>query len=538
MAMGCKAMLSRLFLSVLMLLGLAAPAVAERARISPYIEVQQVLDADFNNGGDVLTYSTVAAGVEGSISSRRVEASVSYRYERRIAYDDSLADENVHSGLARVRLAVAPEVLSLEAGAIATRARTDIRGGAPLFLTGDNDNISQVYGFYAGPVLSTRIGPMFATASYQYGYVKVEDSFAIPLPADQPRLDLFDKAETHNLMGSIGMESGMLPFGWTVSGGYAREDASQLDQRYEASYVRGDITLPISPTVALTAGVGYEDIEIGQRDPLLDAQGLPVTGPGGRFITDPNSPRRLAYDESGLIYDAGVIWRPNRRTTVQVRAGRRYGGTAITGSVDWQINRHSGLQVGIYDGVESFGRSLTRNLAALPTSFDMPRNPLSGGFSGCVFGANPGTGGCLDDTFQSISTSNFRSRGITALYSAEYGPWTYGIGAGYAQRKYLAPTGTFFTVDGVKDESIMVQANAARQISAISGVDANVYANFFNSGIANAPDVTASGASLSYYHLFTPRLRGTASAGLFSYDQNGFDSLVSGQLVLGLRYQF
>src|SRR3546814_1154122 len=95
----------------------------------------------------------------------------------------------------------------------------------------------------------------------------------------------------------LGARPGDLPFGWQVSGGYEREDASQLDQRYEGKYARADVTMPIGPTVALLGGVGYEDIEIGQRDPLLDADGVPVRDANGRFVTDKSSPRRLSRSE-------------------------------------------------------------------------------------------------------------------------------------------------------------------------------------------------------------------------------------------------
>ncbi len=140
------------------------------------------------------------------------------------------------------------------------------------------------------------------------------------------------------------MGPGKLPFGWLLSAGYDREDASQLDQRYEGRYYRGDVTLPVSATLALTGGVGYEDIEASQRRALRDANGAPVIDGRGRFVTDPNSPRLLAYDTDGLIYDAGVIWRPNRRTTLEARAGWRYGGEMLVGSLDYRISRDSGLR--------------------------------------------------------------------------------------------------------------------------------------------------------------------------------------------------
>jgi hypothetical protein len=515
---------------------MGVPASAERA-ISPYIEVQQVLDADLNNGGDVLTYTAVAAGVDAAVSSRRVEVGLSYRYERRIAYEDNLGDEDIHSGLARARLELVPDLLSLEGGAIATRARGDIRGDAPTFLTGANDNVTQVYGFYGGPALSAHAGPLQLGASYQLGYVRVDEYDGVTLPS-QPQLDSYDSATSHNLNGSIGMASGPLPFGWTISAGYQREDASQLDQRFEGAYARADITLPVSRTVALTAGAGYEDIEISERAPLRNPDGSPVLSGSGRFVTDPSSPRLLAYETDGLIYDAGVIWRPSRRTTLQVRAGHRYGATAVTGSLDHQLSRNSAIRIGVYHGIESFGRSLTRDLAALPTNFEPSRNPLTGDFNRCVFGPNPGSGGCLDETLQSISTSNFRSRGVNMLYSARRGPWRFGLGAGYAQRRYLAPTGTFFTVDQVTDESWMFEANAARRLTARSGIDFALFAASYDSGIAGGPDVTALGATSAYYTNVTERLRAQAALGLYGFDQEGVESQVSGQLLLGLRYQF
>jgi hypothetical protein len=36
-------------------------------------------------------------------------------------------------------------------------------------------------------------------------------------------------------------------------------------------------------------------------------------------------PRRIAYRTDGVYYDAGVIWRPDRRTSVEGHLGERYG---------------------------------------------------------------------------------------------------------------------------------------------------------------------------------------------------------------------
>jgi hypothetical protein len=61
---------------------IAGPAAsAGRVQVVPYLEVEQVLSADLN-GGDTLTYTSVAVGVDAQTSTRRVEAQVSYRYDR------------------------------------------------------------------------------------------------------------------------------------------------------------------------------------------------------------------------------------------------------------------------------------------------------------------------------------------------------------------------------------------------------------------------------------------------------------------------
>jgi hypothetical protein len=530
--------LARAFTLSAAVVAAAAPSPAAKSVI-PYIEVQQGALIDLTGDGDVLTYTALSAGVDAAISTQRAQGTISYRYERRIPWDNDTSGQSIHTGLARGSLQLVPNTVTLDAGAIATRARSDIRGAAPIFFNGSRDNISQVYGGYIGPTLTTRAGPVNIGASYRFGYVRSDSSQNFLFGQNQQRLDTFDDATSHSLNASASMDPGRFPFGWNVTGGYTREDAGQLDQRYEGKFVRGEIVVPVAPTLALTAGVGYEDLQSSERPPLRDANGFPVVNDRGRYVTDKSSPRLLSYDQDGLIYDAGVIWRPNRRTTLVARVGHRYGGTTVIGSLDWRMSRNSGLQVNVYDGIESFGRSLTRGLNALPTGFVLQRNPLVDNLNGCIFGTTPGTGGCLDNAFQSLTTANFRSRGVTALYTLGYGPWTFGAGGGYSQRKYLAPVqGNLFTLNGVKDESWQLQGNASRVLSARSTVNGALFANWYKSGIPGSSTVSSLGATTSYYHTFGRRLSGQASAGVYTYDSADFDAQAAAQLLFGLRYQF
>jgi uncharacterized protein (PEP-CTERM system associated) len=514
-----------------------AQAQKRQVTVTPYLEVSQSFFADLKNGGDVLTYTTLTSGVDASVRTQRTEVQVNYRYDYRFGWNRNQGDQQIHSGIARARFIAVPNLLSLEAGALATRTRVDLRGDASNPLIGNPNNTTQLYSVYAGPTIATNVGEIQIGANYRFGYTKVESRSRSPLLGSQPLLDIFDSSTSHVATASVGMGSGTLPFGWTVSGNYEREDAKQLDQRFERKYARADVVVPVTPTVAVVGGVGYEDIKASQRDALRDVTGTPILDGRGRFQTDPASPRLLAFDSSGFIWDTGVVWRPSRRTSAEFRVGRRYGSMTYTGSVSYQMNASMAFQAGLYDGIQTFGRQLNQSLAALPTQFTVARNPFGNQVGGCVYSV-AGGGGCLDSALQSVATGTYRSRGLNAVLSYQRGPMRAGIGGGYAQRKFFAPTGAFFSTNGVKDESYYLQAFVARQLDEVSSVDASVYANLYDSGILGAPNVIGTGATAAYYRRFGSRFTGTAALGLYSSRVEDVASSLTGSALLGAKYEF
>ncbi|MBO9694952.1 MAG: hypothetical protein J7499_02015 [Sphingopyxis sp.] len=504
--------------------------------VSPYLEVDQVLTADLKNGGDVLTYTNLAVGVDAAIVTNRAELAGTVRYEHRIGWNRDLGDSDTVSGLLRGRIEAA-RGLNLEGGALATRTRADRQGAASGLLIGDASNVANLYSVYAGPTFARRIGGLDVGAGYRFGYTKVDiDEPAVLSPGSQPQ-DIFDSSTNHVAWASVGARPGDLPFGWQVSGGYEREDASQLDQRYEGKYARADVTVPIGPTVALLGGVGYEDIEIGQRNPVVDANGVPVRDAGGRFITDKSSPRQLSFDTDGLIWDAGVMWQPSRRTSLTARVGRRYGDTIYTGSFTYRADHATTIQVGVYDGLSSLGRGLSGGLAALPTQFDPIRNPISGDINPCVFGQQGG--GCLSNQLGNATSAQYRSRGVQATLSSRYGRWSYGVGVGYDQRKLLAPLlSPIGNLNGIKDENYYLFVSAGRQLDADSDLTVSGYVNHFENGAPGASDVQSAGLTTAYSRRFWRGLTGTAAASVNAFDQEGFNSQLIGSALVGLRYNF
>jgi hypothetical protein len=241
---------------------LAMPALAQdvetqpgrRVAIQPYIELDQSVIANLKGGGeDVLTYTTVAAGIDAAVRTRRIEAQANVRYEHNFGWGKTIGDQDILSGLARARFSVIPDQFSIEAGGLATRFRSDYSGSNGL-LAIDTQSISKVYSGYVGPTLTSHIGDLSVNAAYRFGYTRVEDSFDSSFPGISP-LRAHDDSRFHNVTASVGMQPGvLLPVGWALGGGYAREDADQLDQRYEDKFARVDFTLPVTPTVALLAG--------------------------------------------------------------------------------------------------------------------------------------------------------------------------------------------------------------------------------------------------------------------------------------------
>jgi hypothetical protein len=507
-----------------------------RVEVTPYIEATQVIFADLKNGGDVLTYSTVAAGVDASIATRRAEAQVSLRYERLIGYDNDVEDQDIVTGLARGSVALTRN-FSLEAGAVASRASVDGRGAGTLNPVGNPDNVSQVYSVYGGPTFTTQAGDLSVNAAYRAGYTKVESKDNVVLPAGQQRFDQFDDSVSQLATASVGMQPGTLPFGWAVSGSWEREDAGQLDTRFDGKYARADVTVPVTPTFALVGGVGYEDIEISERDALRDAGGVPIVGSNGRLVTDPASPRLVAYQEDGLIWDAGVLWRPSPRTSVEARYGRRYGTDTYIGSLSYQPGRDWAVNVSVYDQVTGFGGLINDSLAALPTQFRSSRNPLSGDIGGCAFGQSGAF--CLNDALQNAPSTAFRQRGVTASFSGTNSGWDSGFAVGYNQRKFIASRlGAQAQVDGVKDENYFAVASLGTDIDRRMRFESNVYMNYFDPGLVGAGDVLQTGANAALYRQLIRGLSASAAFGLDSYKQEDFDGELTASALLGLRYSF
>src|SRR3546814_19218135 len=88
-----------------------------------------------------------------------------------------------------------------------------------------------------------------------------------------------------------------------------------------------------------------------------------------------------------------------------------------SGSFIWQ-GRDKSFALVVFDGIDSFGRVITSDVAALSGSdLDIVRNPFTGDFTGCAF-STTGGGQCFNDALAGVTGVNFRYRGVAAQFAA------------------------------------------------------------------------------------------------------------------------
>lgn len=510
---------------------------SKTVRIAPYIEFNQLLDAQLSPGDDVVTYSQVAAGVDAVVAGRNTALSASVRYEYHAGWGRRASDGDSITGLVSGYTTVTPG-LTLNVAGLASRARSDGEaggfGGSYSRSAGDAD----VYAVQAGPSYAGRVGDLSIGANYRIGLTKIDvnnddDEFGRPL-----RVDTFDQSVSHVADVQASFAPGtVLPVGLGVAGSLYQENIDLLDQRVRDAQARAIVTVPVSRTVQVSGAVGYENVEVSARDAVRDATGNPVIDNDGRYVTNKAGPRLIAYETEGLIWDVGVMWRPSRRTALTAHVGRRYGTMNYNGTFSWAPDSRRTLSVAVYNTISGFGGNLARVLDDLPEDFVAVRNPITGDIGGCVSSLEGNN--CLTGAFGTLRSSTFRARGVAASYSVRSGAFSAGLGIGYDNRKYLAAPGTVLALNDRRvEENYWLTANLGYIVDDRSGWYGNAYANFLQSELS-LDDITNVGVTAAYYRALTGRLRATAALGIDgTIGSELTEDFWTASALVGMRYNF
>ena len=516
-------------------------AHADRPKIGAFMDLQQVATTALSGEGvDDVTYTEVSGSVAAEISNRRIVASGTYRLSYRIPeYGDS--DKNfTQDGVMRLQAKVIDEWLAVDAGAIATRSRVDPSGAAPTTNVGNPKNLTQTYSFFFQPALAHRIGDLSLQSNYRYAYTENNNS-QIDTGSTGPLTDRFDSSVAQEASLALGMAQSALPFDWKLSAEYRHENTTSLAQHFRAFSTIGEVKLPLGMSrVALVASGGYEQTKTSQRKALLDpVTQLPVLGKGGKFVVDPASPRILTYDMSGLIGDAGIIWRPSQRTRLEARAGYRYGGLSLTGLLEMRPDPRTGLTVIVTDRIGTFGQGVSGGLASSGPDINLGRTAdPTNSYQNCLFGRATGTGQCIAGSLGQASANSYRERAVNLIFSRQFRHWDVASTLGYSRRTYIDDPTSPVSLEGVVDQSFFSSLSLGRGLTRTSRVSFSFSGNYFMNGQVGASDVMSGSFTTSYNRSFGRGIQLQASMAVDGTKQESMTADVSGRAQLGLQYKF
>lgn len=514
----------------------AQPVAGRRLVIRPYIEAQQVADDQISpgGGGGVLTYSVLAVGADALINGRNTQGSVSLRYERRFGWGPT-ASGNGLSGMANLSTRITGG-LRMDYGGYANRFQTSNSGATFADYNNSGDSLSQVYSVYAGPSLSTHSGDVAINGAYHAGYTKVDNQLN---GSAVTAINTLDHSVSQDARLAVGTKPGGLglPVGLGVEGGWFREDISNLDQRVTDLHARAQVIVPVTQSLALLGGVGAEKVQVSSRDAVRDANGNAVVDAGGRLVTNESSPRYIAFDTSGLIWDVGAQWRPSSRLSAEAHIGRRYGRLGGYGFVNWQPGANTTFNVTVYENLTGFGGALATALAGSSTEFAAIRDSITGNLSSCVGTMTGGT--CIGGATGSINGQVYRGRGVTASLMHTIGRWQVGLGAGWDRRVYIAaPETVLAELNGRTDQYYWVAGYAGGKVSQRSSIQTTLALYKFESGLVANGDISAVRATGVYQYYFSRHLTGSASLAVNGMKREDADDLWTASGALGMRYSF
>ena len=504
--------------------------------IAPYIEAGQVVDAALSPTSDVTTYSVMAAGIDAALEGRNNQGILSLRLERRQGWG-KVASGWSYSGLARASSAIIQDALRLDVAGYASQVRVDSTG-TTLPGTGPTDALVQTYTVYGGPSLNTDVGQVKVDGHYRIGYSSLGTPTAPTAPAGTGA-DIFAHSTVQEAtLGAKVRPGDMGPVGFGIDGGYYQENISNLDQLARDYHARGEATIMVASDVALTGGVGYESVLVSSRDAVRDpVTGAPVYGADGRLLTDYSKPRQIALDSQGMIWDAGVTWRPSPRTEFQAVVGRRYGDFGGFGHFTYHPTSRQTINVLVYNNLGGFGGQMANSLTNLPTQFTVYRDGITGNISSCVGATTGGT--CVTGALGSVRSTVYRSRGVTLAYAIDLGTTQVGLGTGYDHRTYISAPGTALAaLNGKSDNYYWGSAFVAHEFDAHATLSNTLDVYWFQTGVALGSDAVTIRATSIYSYLFTKHLSASAAASVEGVNRQAIADAWSASAKVGMRYTF
>lgn len=474
------------------LLAAAAVPVPAGAAVNfePSVESRLVGNYSSDQSPTKRSWNELAAGLQSSVDTDRVDFDLRYRYGQRIAISGETIDDSRHTGSGLLRSELLRDLLYLDAQGTATTLNTSVAGE----IDPDGDDARQQQSFSASlqPALRRRFGQLLVNLRYSYGIFEV-DGRSTPLRVGQPFTpgQSFGggASDTRNQSASLSLGNAGRSdrLRWRLVGEYQRDSIEQLDQRYTSKRVTADGEYALTRTIGLIANVGYEDILDRQDGILIDATGTPVPDANGLVQLDPAQPVTTNFDTSGLTFEAGFRLSPSRRTNFIARAGKRFGDFTAAGSLELRLTRGIRMFASYTESINNFGRLFTTLFTDPVSGVITPIGSFTGGgqrspigSTTCAFGLDAATGECRFNLTQVAANATFKDQsaaltiargGAGAVESGRALRFTGAVSGFYTRRSYLGrqpagvPAGaTPFSLAGAVDTSYGVNLQGEQQL--------------------------------------------------------------------------
>jgi hypothetical protein len=490
---------------------LCTTAVVAEVRFTPHLGLQEILNVASTDDDQV--YAEVSAGFDATIKRHRVNARIAYDYGRRFAEHGDVDTQSRHSLTARGTAEIIKGWLSVDAGAYAGLFNRDPRAGVSQSVNASNANLTQTFSGFVEPRFRREIGEIgVLDASFRLGAASAGGQSSstggagggIGLPGDQTPIDRTAHSVSQEARLTFSNQDNGR-FRWTAAAEATREDSQRLAQLYRTYRGAIEAQYRITRQFGLVVTGGYEDILNTEQAFLADATGRPIPDAAGDFQIDPLNPRRVVFARSGLTYEAGFIWTPSRRNSLRLRYGKSDGGNNLNGEAQFKLNSRLGLTATLQQGIESFGRLLTQDIAGIPTSFII-NDRQAAGLGDCVIGVDPSTGRCIANATQAISSAQFRNQSAQLIVAGSKHRVSYSLTAIYNRRRFFdpqqlqTPTGPLVdpTLAQRTDQSLSLNGNIRRRIGRDSTISLTAFAQRYQFALAGSRDDNYFGGTIAY----------------------------------------
>jgi uncharacterized protein (PEP-CTERM system associated) len=382
--------------------------------ITPGIDVQQSYNDNVNlqpsGQAQADWITTITPSLAVSEDAARVKFNLIYNPQMNLYYGDTSQQVLQQNLTSSGEVVLYPDMFFFDEQAAINQQFVGIGAPAAATTLTTNGNLQTVQSFNLTPIMKQHLGSITdSDTRFVYGQVSTSGNLIAPVQNTEAR-QVF----------TSGAYFGRL--GWTLTGDMLRNksETSANDPlggtSFKDTYGRAEATYPITAGISGLASVGYEK------------------------VTDPT----ITSNTQGLTWYGGFQYRPSQTTSVRLTYGRRYNGTDIEFSTNYDIGPQTHFTASYSQNFQTNQGAVGAALSQISFVNGIPINAQTGiPFNG---GINPLTGTPLSP--EGLSSGAVLVKAFQATLTATRGRNTYSGGLFYDHQSQESPASSARTFGG------------------------------------------------------------------------------------------